>query len=276
MSAEPEPAGNGLHAATAAAEAAIIDITAPITDGMVVWPGDAPVTIRRLASLENGDEYTVSELQLGSHTGTHVDAPVHFLAGTACVHQLPLSALVGTVAVISVVDEVDVITATLLRATGLWPPPPPDGGSARASATEGAPGPTRVLFQTRNSATDWARQPFQERYVHLSPDAAAFLVAAGVRLVGIDYLSVDAYTPAGAEAEAEAAPGAGAATSAASGATAAPVHMILLGAGVVILEGLYMPRALVQPGSSYELLCLPLLLHGCDGAPTRALLRRLY
>jgi arylformamidase len=271
MSAEPELAGDGLRAAAAAAGAAIIDITAPITDGMVVWPGDAPVTIRRLASVENGDEYTVSELQLGSHTGTHVDAPVHFLAGTACVHQLPLSSLVGTVAVISVGDEVDVITATLLSATGLWPPPPPDGGSARASATEGAPGPTRVLFQTRNSATDWARQPFQEQYVHLSPDAAAFLVAAGVRLVGIDYLSVDAFACAGAGAEA----GAVAATSAAAGATAAPVHMILLGAGVVILEGLYMPRALVQPGSSYELLCLPLLLHGCDGAPTRALLRRL-
>jgi arylformamidase len=202
-----------------------LDVTVPIHPGMVVYEGDPPVEVTPALALERGDPSNVSRLVLGSHTGTHVDAPRHFLTGAAGVDRLPPEALLGPAEVVAAGPGP--VTATALAALDLA------GGA-------------RVIFRTGNSAF-WARPGFVRDYQALAPEAAEALVRAGVRLVGIDYLSVEAF-----------------------GAAGFPVHRILLAAGVVILEGLDLSA--VAPGR-YELCCLPLRIRDGDGAPARALLR---
>jgi arylformamidase len=161
------------------------------------------------------------------HTGTHVDAPRHFIPGGAGVESLPLAALIGPVRVVSIQHEGAVRVEELERA--------------------GLEGVERVLFRTRNS-DQWSDSLFKEDFVYLDPDAAQWLVDRGVSLVGVDYLSVEAF--------------------------AAPeplTHRTLLGAGVVVVEGLDLSE--ISPGD-YFLSCLPLKLAGADGAPARVVLMR--
>ncbi len=195
---------------------------------MVVFEGDPPVEVTAALALDRGDPANVSRLTLGSHTGTHVDAPSHFIAGGDTLDRVPLEAFMGPARVVE------------------WP-----GGPIGRAALESAgalAGVARVLFRTGNSAL-WAQGRFVRDYQALTLDAAQALVAAGVVLVGADYLSVEAF-----------------------GARGHPVHHCLLEAGVAILEGLDLSA--VRPGR-YELLCLPLRLRDGDGAPARALLRPL-
>jgi arylformamidase len=206
----------------------MIDITVPIRDSMVTYEGDPSVSVRRRLSIASGDPANVSELTLGSHTGTHIDAPVHFLPGGPTLDAVSLPALVGPALV------VETPTVDMIRVD-----------ECEALVPSGA---ERVLFKTRNSAL-WSRSDFARDYVALDLAAARWLVSRGVRLVGIDYLSIEAF-----------------------GATGHPVHKTLLGAGVVVLEGLDLSAA--RPGR-YDLICLPLRLAGGDGAPCRALLRPL-
>jgi arylformamidase len=197
----------------------IHDVSVPVSEGLVVYPGDPTVSLTRVQSLAAGDVANVSRLELGVHTGTHVDAPLHFVDGAPSVEALDLGILIGRAEVLEV----------------------PGPGDIQADALDGLPpGTERVLFKTRNSA-HWADEDFYEDFASISPGAAERLVAAGVRLVGLDYLSVG-----GVE-----------------------THVTLLTAGVVAVEGLDL-RA-VGPGS-YELVCLPLKLVGADGAPARAIL----
>jgi arylformamidase len=205
----------------------MIDITVPIHDGMVTYEGDPSVTVRRRLSIAGGDPANVSEVRLGSHTGTHIDAPAHFLDGAPTLDGVPLAALVGP----AIVAETP---AAMIGAGDCETLVPVDA--------------ERVIFKTRNSVL-WRRPDFAREYVALDLAAARWLVDRGVRLVGIDYLSIEAF-----------------------GATGHPVHKTLLGAGVVVLEGLDLSA--VGPGH-YELICLPLRLAGGDGAPCRALLRPL-
>jgi len=205
---------------------ALIDITLPIHDGMIVYEGDPGVSVTVALSQERGDPANVSMLRFGSHTGTHVDAPVHFIAGTPGVDALALDVLIGPTLVAELASPRTVERADLAAL-------PLDGH-------------TRLLLKTRNSAL-WQRGSFARDYVAMSVDAARFCVERGLRLVGIDYLSIEGF-----------------------GVTGHPVHTTLLGAGVVILEGLDLGR--VTPGV-YELICLPLRLAGADGAPCRAVLR---
>lgn len=198
----------------------LIDVTVPLRPGMVVFPGDPEVSLGRVSSIAGGAVANVSRLEAGVHTGTHVDAPLHFRDGAPAVESLPLEVLVGP--------------AEVVDATGL-----------EREVGEDFPFPSgveRLLLKTRNSEL-WAREAFAEDAVALSPGAARCLVELGVRLVGIDYLSV------GGE----------------------EVHRTLLDAGVVVLEGLDLRG--VEPGA-YRLLCLPLKLVGADGAPARAILAR--
>ena len=183
---------------------------------MVVYPGDPSFSIERVMSLAKGEIANVSQMELGVHTGTHVDAPLHFVDGAAAVESLDLDVLVGPARVVEVIGDGDVGPETV-----------PDGVE-------------RVLFKTRNSAA-WARDAFYEDYASISPKAASRLVEAGVKLVGIDYLSVG-----GVE-----------------------THETLLRAGVVAVEGLDLRQ--IEPGT-YTLVCLPLKLEGSDGAPARAIL----
>jgi arylformamidase len=205
----------------------IYDITIPVSPAMPVWPGDPAVQIDPVSKIEAGDNANVSHLSLSAHTGTHVDAPYHFLQEGVTLDQVPLERFVGPAVVVEI-PGVNLITAKDLEDFGI------------------AAGAERVLIKTRNSEL-WARGEtrFQTDFVALSPDAAQFLVDSGVKLVGIDYLSVAPFKQS------------------------RPTHEILLGAKIVILEGVDLSA--VSPGH-YTLYCLPLKLDGADGAPARALL----
>jgi arylformamidase len=196
----------------------IIDISVPIRTGMVTYPGDPEVRLERWSSIAEGAPANLSKLDFGVHSGTHVDAPLHFIHGAAGADELPLDVLNG---------PCEVVTVQHLDA------------AAVESVHEGV---ERVLFKTPNSEL-WAQDSFPEEFERLNGAAAKALVERGVRLVGVDYLSVG-------DEEA---------------------HHALLGAGVVPIEGLDLRG--VEPGS-YELHCLPLRLVGSDGAPARAILIR--
>jgi arylformamidase len=196
----------------------IFDISVPIRTGMVTYPGDPKVRLERVASIADGAPANVSKLDFGVHSGTHVDAPVHFIEGAAGAEQLPLDVLLGPCVVVATeglsLDDV-------------------------AAAPEDA---KRVLFETPNSEL-WAKNEFPAEFAHLDGKAAQLLVDRGVKLVGVDWLSVG-------DEEA---------------------HHILLKAGVVPIEGLDLRR--VEPGE-YFLVAAPLKIEGSDGAPARVLLVR--
>ncbi len=206
----------------------IYDISLTISPDMPVWPGDPAVALTQVAFIDQGDSANVSHISLGVHTGTHIDAPHHFLNDHRTVESLPLDVLTGPCYVFQFPDDVDAITAEVLARTA-WPA-----------------GVTRVLFGTRNSKI-WARgeKTFQTDFVAITEDGARWLVAQGVRLVGVDYLSVAPYKQS------------------------RPTHEILLEAGVIPVEGLDLSRA---PRGFYDLYCLPLKIAGSDGAPARAIL----
>jgi arylformamidase len=194
----------------------LLDISVPLREGMVTYPGDPVVRLELAKSIAHGDVVNLTRVDLGLHSGTHVDAPVHFLEGAAGIDSTPLDVLVGPC---EVVEAPDLTRDSVLRA--------PEGAE-------------RVLFKTPNSEL-WALDEFAEDFASLDGDAASALVERGVRLVGVDYLSV------GGEA----------------------AHHALLEAGVVPVEGLDLRG--IEPGP-YELVCLPLRVVGADGAPARAIL----
>ena len=206
-----------------------IDVSVPVRTGMIVYDGDPEVRIERVTDIGRGDLANVSRVELGSHTGTHVDAPRHFIDGAPGADELPPGALVGP--------------ALVADARAL----PGDIDAAALAAMALPPGTERVLFRTHDGEL-WDRGAFTRDFAGVAADAARELVAAGLRLVGIDYLSI------------------------APSADPAPTHRVLLEAGVVIVEGLDLRAA--APGA-YELICLPLRLEGADGTPARALLRPL-
>ena len=176
----------------------IHDISLTLSPDLPVWPGDPPISLKRIMQIETGDEANVTKLETTVHAGTHVDAPYHFLGGeTATVDNLLLEILSGRAYVLHLPDEVNLITADILHR------------HAFPTRTK------RLLFKTRNSYF-WQRgeKEFQNDFVAISPDGAQFLVERKVKLVGVDYLSVAPYQHG------------------------APTHRILLAAGIVVLEGL--------------------------------------
>jgi arylformamidase len=201
----------------------LIDVSLAIRSGMPVYPGDPKVHLERASSIADGDPANVSRLDLGVHTGTHVDAPLHFIEGAAAADKLPLEALIG---------PAHVVDATSLER---------DIDRAALDELDFPAAVERLLFKTPNSEL-WA-EGFSNDSVMFVESGARRLVDLGVRLVGIDYLSV------GDEA----------------------AHQVLLGAGVVAVEGLDLRR--IEPGP-YELVCLPLKVAGSDGAPARVVLIR--
>lgn len=203
------------------------DVSVPISPDLITWPGDPKIAVERVARMEEGAEANVTRISLSVHSGTHVDAPCHFIDGGASVDQLPIDVLTGRVYVLDLSNE-QAINSEVLENSSM------------------PPRTRRVLFKTRNSDT-WARHEGQFRtdYVALSADGARFLVDRGVRLVGVDYLSVAPFE------------------------ATVPTHKILLTAGVVIVEGLNLSQ--VSQGR-YMFYCLPLKIEGADGAPARAIL----
>jgi arylformamidase len=206
----------------------IIDVSLPIGPGLLTWPGDPGIRIDPAKRIDRGDSANVSDLHLGSHTGTHVDPPVHFLPGERSIDQLDLEVFIGP-AVVADLREADAI------------------GAAELQALELPAGTDRLLCRTRNSQL-WTRFPadFPDDYVAVTEDGARWLVENAIRLVGVDFLSVE--KSAGGDH---------------------PVHRTLLGGGTVIVEGLDLSR--VEPGS-YRLACFPLRITDGDGSPARAVL----
>ncbi len=184
------------------------------------------------STLASGDQANVSQLKFGAHTGTHVDAPAHFFEGAAGVESLPLDILIGPADVIQVPNGSLVIDEAFI-------------------VRNCEPGTPRILFKTRNSGFWKETGGFRTDYTYLEPRAAAKLVEQGIKLVGIDYLSVEEFK-----------------------SDSFQTHHVLLSHGVVIVEGLDLGCV---PAGRYELICLPLRIRGGsgDGAPARAVLRTL-
>ena len=202
----------------------IIDVTVPIRAEMPIYEGNPGVRLTRVQAIEDGDAANLSELELGVHTGTHVDAPLHFIERGDGVETLPLEVLIG---------PAEVVDATSLDG-------PIDAESlGRLDLPKYA---ERLILKTRNSEL-WARSEFTRDFIRLTDAGARMLIGRGVRLVALDYLSIGDRD----------------------------AHRVLLGSGIVALEGLDLRE--VEPGP-YELLCLPLRLVGADGAPARVVLLR--
>ncbi|HEY5946724.1 MAG TPA: cyclase family protein [Kofleriaceae bacterium] len=156
-----------------------IDVTVAIRDGMVHWPDNPPIVVERVLDMARGDAANVTKLSLGVHTGTHVDAPVHFDPNGAGVDAIPLAALCGPARVIAIADPHEVTVHEL--------------AAANVRAGE------RILLRTRNSPAAWQRPTFAEDAVHLTLDAAFWLAAQQVKTIGIDYLSVGGYAAGNGE-----------------------------------------------------------------------------
>ena len=206
----------------------IHDITVPTHDRMLVWPGDPGPTIEFTRTTAEGQLFNLTRLAMTAHTGTHVDAPFHMITDGVRLDGVPLDTWVGVADVIDL-SGVDRIDAGDLAAAGV----PEDSA--------------RLLLKTRNSDL-WKRGDlqFHRDFVALTEDAARWLVERGIRLVGVDYLSIDAFDT-----------------------EAFPVHRILLSAGVVAVENLDLSAVVA---GRYMMYCLPLRLVGRDGAPARVIL----
>lgn len=151
---------------------AIYDVTVPIRSGMPIYEGDPTLSIEPWSAMVKGDSANVSFLHFGAHTGTHVDAPAHFIEGASKIDSLPLDVLIGPARVIRVPDDRMEIDPEFLNECDLT-------------------NVTRVLFHTRNSAF-W-NEGFRKDFTHVLPEAAELLVQHGIKLVGNDYLSVEKF-----------------------------------------------------------------------------------
>jgi arylformamidase len=147
-----------------------IDVSVPLHTGMVHWPGDPPVQIERTSDMARGDRATISKISMGAHTGTHMDAPVHFLRGERGIDAMPLDATNGPARVIRIRDAA-LIKPEELELHGMQPG-------------------ERILFKTSNSERCWKTDRFVEDFVSISKDAAELLAERRIRTVGVDYLSV--------------------------------------------------------------------------------------
>jgi arylformamidase len=206
----------------------IYDISVPLRTGGVVYPGNPPINITPQQAISAGAGANVSRIDFGSHSGTHVDAPKHFFDDGAGVDSLPLNVLTGRARLIAMGDDVKSV------------------GEAELEKHDLA-GVERLLIRTRNSA--WlasGSSEFHPDYTFVAPDGAAYLAGLGVKLVGVDYLSVEQFHSGHHK-----------------------THRTLLQREIVIVEGLLLSA---PPPGDYDLYCLPLKLVGLDGAPARAVL----
>ncbi|HTE87099.1 MAG TPA: cyclase family protein [Dehalococcoidia bacterium] len=204
----------------------IFDISVPISKALPTYEGDPPIDLELWHSMARGDLADVRTLDMGVHSGTHLDAPSHFIPGGRTIDQVDLDTCYGPAQVLD-------LTAADTPLIG-----------REQLAGSLAPDVVRVLLKTKNSGL-WTRAEFDPSFVALAPDAAQYLVERGVRVIGIDYLSIAPF------------------------ADPTTVHRVLLAAGVVILEGLNLSAV---PAGHYTLACFPLRLAAAEAAPARAIL----
>jgi arylformamidase len=206
----------------------LVDVSVLLAPGLATYPGNPAFEITPVKRIAAGDSSNNSRLVMGTHTGTHVDAPKHFFDDKPGVDSLALELLVGRARVIDL--------------------PHRGGITEHHLASAGLREDLRVLLRTPNSALWNSTEGFHTDYTYVTEEAARFLVEQGVKVVGVDYLSVEQFHKPGA-----------------------PAHHVLLGNGVIIIEGLNLSD--VDAGQ-YEMYCLPLRLAGADGAPARVVLKR--
>jgi arylformamidase len=205
----------------------LIDVSVPLDPSLASYPGNVPFSLEPNKRLARGDSSNVSALHMSAHTGTHVDAPRHFFDEAPGTEALPLEMLIGRTRVIELRTRGG-ITADDLRGIDL--------------AED-----VRVLIKTPNSRL-WGDPTFHNDYIGVTESAARYLVEHGIKVVGVDYLSVEVFHTPGA-----------------------PAHHVLLGGGTIVIEGLNLRD--VDPGI-YDMYCLPLRIVGSDGAPARVVLRK--
>ena len=205
----------------------LIDVSVPLDATLPTYPNNTPFSLEPVKRVARGESSNVSTLHMSAHTGTHVDAPRHFFDDRPGVEALPLELLIGRARVVEVVSRSGISAADL---------------SAIDLSEE-----LRLLIKTHNSRL-WGSPDFHPDYVGVTESGARHLVDHGIKVVGVDYLSVEQFRAPGA-----------------------PAHHVLLGAGTIVIEGLNL--ADVDPGV-YEMICLPLRIVGADGAPARVVLRR--
>ena len=205
----------------------LIDVSVPLDSTTPTYPGNTPFTLEAIKRIARGDSSNVSTLHMSAHAGTHVDAPRHFFDGAPGAEAFPLDMLVGRTRVVEVPSKKGIDAEDLTK----------------IDLSEDL----RVLFKTANSKL-WGSADFHRDYVGVTEAGAKHLLARGVKVVGVDYLSVEVFKQPGA-----------------------PAHHVLLGGGVIVIEGLNLRD--VEPGT-YDMFCLPLAIVGSDGAPARVVLRR--
>jgi len=205
----------------------LIDISVPLDTDLPNYPGNTPFALEAVKRIARGDSSNVSSLHLSAHAGTHVDAPRHFFDDAPESERLPLEMLIGRARVVEVTSR--------------------KGVAAEDLAAMDLSEDVRLLVKTANSRL-WGSAAFHGDYVGVTESGAKHLVEHGIKVVGVDYLSVECFRQPGA-----------------------PAHHTLLGAGVIVIEGLNLRD--VEPGI-YEMICLPLRVVGSDGAPARVVLRR--
>ena len=208
-----------------------LDATATLDPATTpVYAGDAPMKFDFLKDMRKGDGFTLSAYSMGAHSGTHMDAPMHFIKDGAPVDRVPLEPLIGPARVVDIPDSVQSISAAEL-------------------AKHDWKGAERVIFRTRSSLHGWMHSPtFHRDFAYVAPDAAQQLADAGVKMVGVDYISAEQF-----------------------GAPAPLTHRTLLGKGIPIVEGFQLDSI---PAGDYDLIVLPIKVGGHEGAPARAILRR--
>ena len=205
----------------------LYDITLTISESTITWPRDPKVSIQKTRLISKGNSCNVSELKFGSHCGTHIDAQYHFEENGIKIDQIPLDYLIGDVTVFNIKnkEKIDLEDIKSLKLNNI----------------------NRVIFKTINS-TYWKLPEFKSDFVYLTKEAARYLVDSSIKLVGIDYLSIEKYGNKGAD-----------------------THHTLLKNGIVVIEGLDLGE--VEAGN-YELIALPLKIKDCDGSPARVILRK--
>ena len=232
---------NGVSKEAGASKSNWIDISIPFRNDMVHWPADPSPRIGRIKDVDRGDSVTMSEIYLISHTGTHIDAPRHFVRQGGTVDKMPLDTAIGPARVIEIKDPESIKLAELTP--------------FNIQAGE------RILLKTQNSSKLYNTDEFSKKYVFLTAEAGKHLVDRKVRLVGIDYLSLAKY-----ETEAEY-------SSTADYRDNSGIHVLhrmFLQNSIYILEGINLSG--VKAGK-YELICLPIRLEQGDAGLARAILR---
>lgn len=204
------------------------DLTAKISEKTVVYPGDPQFKSEDICSLEKGAQFHLCQMHLGNHTGTHIDFPAHVIKGGKTSSDFPIENLIGSGLIIEVPDAEKSITKSFITAQSII-------------------SNDFVFFKTSNSKLS-KQGKFSDKYVYIEPEAAEELLKKGVKIVGIDYISVDQY-----EAE------------------NLPVHKSLLSKDVLIVEGLELNNA---PIGRCKIYIMPINVHNMDGLPARVIAKK--